>query len=142
MFLIWRGLVAKDGDLGCGGLVVVGFLLMFIVGLFSNIADDLALNAPDVPVVAKTDEELRLDKISRGFSAVNGSHIRLARWVKKRLRDPGSYEHIETRYIDVGDHLIVTLKYRAKNGFGGFSVESVTAKALIDGTLTEIVSAP
>lgn len=134
--------VKQKKDLGCGGLVVVGFLAMFIYGMFSGIGDDLSSTAPKVPVVPKTAEELRIDKISKSFSAWDGSHYELSRWVKKRLKDPDSYEHIESRYNDKGDHLVVSLQYRAKNSFGGYSLEYVTAKVALDGAVLEILSQP
>ena len=134
--------VKQKKDLGCGGLVVVGFLVMLIYGLFSGITDDLVSQTPKAPPVPKTAEELRVEKISKSFSAWDGSHIRLSRWVKKRLKDPDSYEHIESRYNDKGDHLVVSLQYRAKNGFGGYTLEYVTAKVALDGAVLEILSQP
>jgi len=45
-------------------------------------------------------------------------------YTEKRMRDPDSFEHIETRITPVnsnGQHRL-TMKYRAKNGFGGMTV--------------------
>lgn len=44
------------------------------------------------------------------------------RYIKGRLRDPGSFQYISGTKSDDN----VTIKYRAKNGFGGFSIESQT----------------
>lgn len=38
------------------------------------------------------------------------------------LKDPDSYEHIETRY----DATKAIIKFRAKNGFGGYDVQYFT----------------
>ena len=56
--------------------------------------------------------------------------------VKERLRNPDSFEHIETVIlpIDVNRRHLVAMKYRAENGFGGMNVEE--AVGIIDnGTL-------
>lgn len=67
----------------------------------------------------------------KGFhclSGWDGSHRGLVESVKASLRDPSSFEHIETRITPVdkeSQHTII-LKYRAKNGFGGMNVELAT----------------
>lgn len=61
-------------------------------------------------------------------------------WVKARLSDPESYEHIESTFIDQGSHAYVALKYRAKNGFGGFEIRVVEANVSWNCGLIEILS--
>jgi len=57
------------------------------------------------------------------------------------MNDPNSYEHDETRYGDRGDHLVVMLKYRGKNAYGGVVRGWVKAKvSLHDGTILEIIA--
>lgn len=83
---------------------------------------------------AKAAEKAAKDKEDKqkGFhclSGFDGSHPAVKRYVEKNMRDPDSFEHIETRISPVsknGDHLLV-MKYRAKNGFGGMNVSSATA---------------
>ena len=59
------------------------------------------------------------------------------------MRDPDSFEHIETRITPVSDkgtHQLV-MKYRAKNGFGGITVGSAIAtidNASCKATITSI----
>ena len=46
------------------------------------------------------------------------------------MRDPGSFEHIETRIKPVdssGNHL-VWMSYRGRNGFGGMATDSIIVK--------------
>ncbi len=63
----------------------------------------------------------------KGFhclSAWDGSMPALERYVEDNLRDPDSYEHIETRIAPVsadGTHTVI-MKYRARNGFGGMTI--------------------
>lgn len=62
----------------------------------------------------------------KGFhclSAWDGSHPEFRRSVKSRMRNPKSFEHIETRAAPVsgGRHTII-MTFRAENGFGGMTV--------------------
>jgi len=59
----------------------------------------------------------------KGFhclSGLSGAHRQVLSTVKSLLNDPKSFEHVETRVTAVtnGRHGF-TMKYRAKNGFGG-----------------------
>lgn len=73
---------------------------------------------------AKIDEEAQFHCAS---SSWDGSVRDVVNAVKNNLRDPSSFEHIETKLSPVlsGDRQIITMKYRAKNGFGGINIESV-----------------
>jgi hypothetical protein len=62
--------------------------------------------------------EIRAEKIKSQFSAWNGSHVGFVRMIKDAMHDPGSFEHIETRYKDESDHLVVVMDFRGKNQFG------------------------
>ena len=83
---------------------------------------------------AKLKEEKRLAEVEnkrKGFhclSSWDGSHSAVKRTVERSMRNPDSFDHIETRITPVkdGKH-ILTMKYRGQNGFGGMSVESVIA---------------
>ena len=58
------------------------------------------------------------------LSEWDGSSRPFARAVKEQLRDPSSFEHIETRIAPrnaKGEHGVY-MKYRARNGFGGMNV--------------------
>jgi len=67
----------------------------------------------------------------KGFhclSSWDGSQRNVIRLVKEQLRDPNSFEHVETRITPVkdGQHTVL-MKYRARNGFGGMNVETAIA---------------
>lgn len=58
------------------------------------------------------------------LSSWDGSHRNFKQDVERRMREPDSFEHIETRVTPVsanGTHTIM-MKYRARNGFGGMNV--------------------
>jgi hypothetical protein len=56
------------------------------------------------------------------------------------MNDPDSYDHVETRYSDKGDHLIVKTTFRGKNAFGGVVKNWVIAKVDLNGNVIEVIS--
>ena len=67
-----------------------------------------------------------VEKKRKGFhclSAWDGSHRGVKTYVEERMREPDSFEHIETRIMQInekGKHTL-TMRYRARNGFGGMT---------------------
>lgn len=59
------------------------------------------------------------------LSAWDGTYSALINAVKENLRDPGSFEHVETRISEIREdgRQEVIMRYRAKNGFGGLNVQ-------------------
>jgi len=80
----------------------------------------------------------RKEMIEKQFSSWDGAHIKLSRLIKDSMNDPDSYEHAETKYWDMKDHLIVITKFRGKNAFGGVVKNTVKAKVSLDGENIEI----
>jgi|GEM_PF-2009401 len=80
----------------------------------------------------------RKEKILRQFSAWDGSHINLKRVVKANMNDPKSFDHVETTYSDKGDYLLIYMKFRGKNAFGAKVIQTVTAKADIEGNIISV----
>lgn len=75
----------------------------------------------------------RQKKLEQQFSAWDGAHRNFERLIKAAMNDPDSYEHIETRYRDMGDRIRVSCKFRGRNGFGGMVVNTKIADFDIDG---------
>lgn len=78
--------------------------------------------------------------IENQFSVWNGSHHSLTKYIKDSMNDPSSYKHVETKYIDKGDYLIVITTFRGKNAFGGVVKNSITAQVDLDGNIISIIS--
>ncbi len=88
----------------------------------------------------KNMEKERKESIERQFSAWDGAHIELTKLIKKYMNDPGSFEHDQTNYWDMGSHLVVLTSYRGKNAFGGVVRNWVKAKVDIQtGQVLEII---
>lgn len=82
----------------------------------------------------EAEQKIEKDKENKrkGFhclSSWSGSHPAVKKYVEDNMRDPDSFEHIETKITPVNDKGLHTLvmKYRAKNEFGGMNVGSAVA---------------
>lgn len=129
-----------------GGFLIATTVLVIAVLVF---APETGGPSPAAPTAsAKTQPTLtpeqiaaeeKKKRIEKGFSAWDGSHRQLERFIKEAMNDPDSYSHVETVFWDRGDHLVVRTTYRGKNAFGGVVKEWVKAKADLDGNLLEII---
>lgn len=66
------------------------------------------------------------------LSPWDGSHTEVVTMVSQAMREPDSFEHIETKMlpVDKDGNNTLFMSYRARNGFGGMNV--ATAVATID----------
>ena len=117
---------------------------MGVVGFFVVVAAVIYfgsfLYTPPPPPPQKTPAEIRTERISAGFSILNGAHVGLEKYIKQHMHNPKSFEHVKTVYREEGDNLIVVMKYRGTNKFGAVVTNQVTAKADLDGNVTSILS--
>lgn len=88
----------------------------------------------------QTEASSRKEKIALQFSSFDGSHTNLEQFIKDKMNDPDSYEHIQTIDIDKGTYLIVTTRFRGKNAFGAKIINVVKAKVDLDGNVLKIIS--
>ncbi len=73
------------------------------------------------------------DDRRRGFHCLSdwdGSHADFKSMVRQTMREPDSFEHIETRITPVDDkgYHSLLMDYRARNGFGGMNVGRAAAR--------------
>jgi len=105
----------------------------FLFIAFGSDDTDSNKNADGTP---KTERQIQLEK---QFSAWDGSHNTLTKLIKRAMNDPDSYEHVETKYWDMKDYIVVRTVYSGKNAFGGRVKNFVKAKFDNDGNLLEII---
>jgi hypothetical protein len=90
---------------GIGCLVIVAIFVALMI--FAN------KNEPSNPAHAVVEN-----------SQWDGSVRQVKDWLKEHVRDPDSLEYVEwSPLVKNGDGYTVRVKYRAKNGFGGYEVE-------------------
>lgn len=81
--------------------------------------------------------EEKTDAIKSQFSGWDGSHLGLTKYIKERMNDPDSYEHIGTKYFQSGNLIIVKTKFRGNNAFGGKVINYIEATIDINGHIKE-----
>jgi hypothetical protein len=133
-----------------GGVVILVIIISLIPGDPCEIGD-ATLTDPDVIAEckarnAKLDAEIKVkaarqaerDKanVERNLAdAVEDERrSKQIRWIametkterllKKNLKDPDSYQNINTYYLEENGETKVTIEYRARNGFGGMTVDT------------------
>ena len=106
-------------------LIVIG---LFFIGWCSKDKT----NTSGTTSTSTQDDKMSSENRRKGFHCLSpwdGSHRRIVKYVEKRLRDPDSFEHIETKIWPLnpkGEHQLM-MRYRAKNGFGGMTIGKVVA---------------
>lgn len=78
-------------------------------------------------------------KVEAQFSGWDGSHRQFERLIKDAMNDPGSYEHVETKYIDKGSYIRVFCTFRGKNAFGGIVKNTKVADFDLNGNFLKEV---
>ena len=121
----------KAAGQGCGCLIIL--IIIIFVFIFISLSGD----SGEKPTLSKAEQ--RVERIEKQFSAWDGSHLELTRAIKESMNDPKSYEHVETRYSDMGDYVVVSTTFRGKNAFGGTVVNIVNAKVSLDGKIIDIL---
>jgi Na+-translocating ferredoxin:NAD+ oxidoreductase RnfG subunit len=86
------------------------------------------------------EQKNRKEKVEKQFSSWDGSHPGLTRLIKKSMNDPDSYEHVETRFRDDDNSILVITEFRGKNAFGGKVKNIVSARVDFEGNVIEVIS--
>lgn len=127
-------------------LTILLIVAILIIGLVANFSSGTGSPAAKNKITsehstrkAELERQKRLqadaqerEERRKGFhclSSWDGSLSALKTDIKNRLRDPKSFDHVETKITPVnsyGEHVLV-MTYRAKNGFGGVNVEQASA---------------
>lgn len=109
---------------------VIGFLLIISNGCSS-------------PEERNADGSLKTERqklVESQFSSWDGSHPKLTELIKSAMKNPDSYEHVETRFADKDDHILVIAKYRGTNSFGAVVTSTTMAKVNFSGDVIEILN--
>lgn len=92
---------------------------------------------------AKAAEQAKADSRKRAieeqFSKLDGSHPALERIIKRSMHNPDSYKHVETRYSDMGEFIVVGTTFRGTNGFGAIVTNTMRAKFTLNGEFIEML---
>ena len=82
----------------------------------------------------------RQDVLERQFSRWDGSHRELVAYTKLLMHNPDSFKHIETRFLDEGETLLLIMTFEGTNAFGATVRSQIKARADVNtGNILEIV---
>ena len=100
-------------NIGCGGLIAIVFGGLIFSSVYSNIQS--SLETPE----QKAQKEK--EKVDEWYSST--SQYSCESNLKEKLREPGSYERDGdfTTPANDGSKKVITWKFRARNGFGGYN---------------------
>jgi hypothetical protein len=131
-------------------IVTWGVLALILFAIYGGWLPEFNLtpekrNAKEEKLAITAAKEEKKENHRKGFHCLrswNGSHPAVEKYVEERMRDPDSFEHVETRISPVNDkgtHQL-SMKYRAANGFGGLTVGSATATVVNESCQATITS--
>lgn len=85
---------------------------------------------------ARAAEQAALEASIKGqFSGWDGSHHNVEAALKARMKNPKSYEHVETGYTVGADSITVVTTYRGTNGFGAVVTNQAIATVSMSGNV-------
>jgi hypothetical protein len=82
----------------------------------------------------------RKKQIESKFHSWDGSHTTVERAVKATMKNPDSYQHVETRYVDTGSTILVTTTIRGTNSFNAVVPTTFVAEVDINGNLLSLTT--
>jgi hypothetical protein len=84
--------------------------------------------------------QLKVDRRVNNSFYIDGSSLYVVEAVKKRLNDPDSFEHVETRHYtnEDMDYLAIDMTFRAKNAFGGTITKVATCQLFDDNSVKNL----
>lgn len=78
------------------------------------------------------------DLIQAMFSPYDGHHYTLEGAIKKSMKNPKSYEHVETQYKALGDSVFVVCTFRGTNSFNAIVPQKIAAISDLHGNILSI----
>lgn len=81
----------------------------------------------------KSPAELRKEQIEKQFSVWDGSHDNTVKEIKKQMKNPKSYEHIKTVYIDrekIDNTIKIVCEFRGTNSYNAVVINR--AESIVD----------
>ena len=115
-------------------ILIIGVIIL--IGKCSSLVDE-SKDAEIKTEVTVNPEEVRKAKIKKHFSGWDGNHRGLVKAVKTYMKNPDSFDHVGTGWIDEGDKIYVEMTYRGTNSFGGIVTQTAYAYIDINGSIIE-----
>lgn len=91
-------------------------LLLATVGLIASLSTTRALY--QLFFTTDTITSTQQQQINDQFDSISGAHIKLEKLIKPYIPNPGSYQHISSKYERIQDQITVYTEYSAINTTG------------------------
>lgn len=111
------------------------FSTLLIIGAGLVATALIFVNASYTKTPSISPEETKTEQLKEIISM--GRSFRCESWIKSQLKDPDSFESIETKYLTRSDEVITNVKYRARNSFNGFVVDTATCRISLQNEIIE-----
>jgi len=95
--------------------------------------------SPDQNPIAQTPADARAKQINALFKGPDGTHLNLSIIVQAGLSSPDSFQHQQTTYQDMGEYLVVSMTYQAKDNSGEMVSKLTRAKVDLTGKVISIL---
>lgn len=117
------------------GILVIGFFVLMAVVIQAVLYFDDTPHKDASAQAAPDPAALRQREVQR---AINQGEMQLIAKIKANMHDPGSFELVDDRAIDAGDHITMVMSYRGRNGFNALRTERVGATFDLQGNITSV----
>lgn len=90
----------------------------------------------------KTPAELRTEQIEKQFSVWDGSHDNTVKEIKKQMKNPKSYEHVKTVYIDrekIDNTIKVICEFRGTNSYNAIVINRAESIVNLNGDIKSFI---
>ena len=130
---------------GCIGFIISFIAIFFIISFLGKLlipADvkerlETENYVSDSINKVKKEEKEAIDKEERNQYA---AYREARRYLVNNLRDPNSYDEIDYNCVYVDKFIYnVTIRYRARNGFGGMNVEESIFRVYVNGSAVSVI---
>lgn len=118
--------------------VSVGIGLIALLGIVVNVMVLLSPGPENVQpqvLAPPSPQELRRQQVQ---AAANQGEANLIAHIKAHMGDPGSFELVDDRYVDGGDHITMVMTYRGRNGFNALRLERIGAAFDLQGNIISV----
>jgi hypothetical protein len=113
--------------------------LIFIVAALSACTYNPPKPLSDAERSARDQRQSNRDNAQRAIDtytrAYDGSCVPLVSYVKDKMYDPNSFEHLSTKYSIGSGYVFVSMEYIGTNGFGGRMRQTTIAHMSFDGRI-------
>ena len=84
----------------------------------------------------------KYEELQSQFSAWHGGHKKTTAYIKNRMHNPKSFEHVRTVHTTHAEegYRVITTTYRGTNMFGAIVTNTIRVKVTLDGNVIGVVS--